>query len=98
MFNCALSKIVNLSSRGMEVCAPTLVTEIAAAAAAKIKDFLRSIFSDRATAKAPLNTSPAAVVSTALTLKLGILIIPSLFIEHCTLVSKFYYDISYTQI
>jgi len=48
------------------------VTEIEAALFAKITASFRSLPSDIATARAPLNTSPAAVVSTGLTFIPGI--------------------------
>ena len=51
---------------GAEACAPRRVIEIEAALFAKTTASFRSFPSARATASAPLNTSAAAVVSTAL--------------------------------
>ena len=56
---------------GMEACAPSRVTEIAAAAFAHSNAAAIPRCSASATANAPLNTSPAAVVSLASTTKPG---------------------------
>ena len=59
---------VSISARcGAEACAPILVTESAAAALANRTASPRGRCSTSATAREPLNTSPAAVVSTAST-------------------------------
>jgi hypothetical protein len=53
---------------GIDGCAPCRVTEMAATAEANLTLAIGSLPRRRAVAKAPLNASPAAVVSTALTL------------------------------
>ncbi len=52
---------------GIDGWAPNFVTDSAAAAFANLTASLKLFSSDSATVKAPLNTSPAPVVSTALT-------------------------------
>jgi len=64
----AFKKLSICSFVGAEGCAPNLVTDSAAAAFAKETASLTGLFCAIATANAPLNTSPAAVASTAFTL------------------------------
>ncbi len=63
--------IVFLFLKGIDTCAPILVTEIEEALLANIIASFRFLPSDRATHNPPQNVSPAAVVSTASTLKAG---------------------------
>ena len=58
---------------GADDWAPARVTEIEAAREARRTASGRFIFSDKATVNAPLNTSPAAVVSTAFTTGAGMI-------------------------
>lgn len=85
--------------QGAEGWAPNRVTEIAAAAFAKRTASSRGWSSARATANAPLKTSPAAVVSAAFTLNPGTRVCrsgvatkapcaPSVMITVCTPVAR----------
>jgi hypothetical protein len=69
---CLPDSMASVSSReAMEDCAPDRVTQTAAAPAAK-RALSAGVFpSNRPVANAPLNASPAAVVSTAFTWKAG---------------------------
>ncbi len=63
----------------MDACAPIRVTEMAAALQAKAVASKISSPCDKATTSAPLNVSPAAVVSTAVTGMAGICVNRFLF-------------------